>query len=66
VHSLPRVIFHALQHSHASALIAAGLDVVSVGQRLGHASPVITLGTYAHQFRPKDDAAARAIDALLR
>jgi len=27
---LPKVIFHALRHSHASALIAAGLDVVAV------------------------------------
>ena len=27
---LPRVMFHALRHSHASALIAAGLDVVTM------------------------------------
>ena len=36
---LPKVTFHALRHSHASALIAAGLDVVAVSRRLGHASP---------------------------
>ena len=64
-HKLPQVKFHALRHSHASALIAAGLDVVSVSQRLGHASPSITLSVYAHQFRPRDDAAARAIEAVL-
>ena len=36
---LPRVMFHALRHSSASALIAAGLDVVTVSRRLGHSSP---------------------------
>jgi len=65
VYQLPKVKFHALRHSHASALIAAGLDVVSVSQRLGHASPSITLSVYAHQFRPRDDEAAQAIDAVL-
>jgi integrase len=30
---LPRVMFHALRHAHASALIAAGRDVVSVSKR---------------------------------
>jgi integrase len=40
---LPKVTFHALRHSHASALIAAGLDIVSISSRLGHASPALTL-----------------------
>jgi integrase len=42
---LPKVTFHALRHSHASALISEGIDVVSVARRLGHSSPVITLST---------------------
>jgi integrase len=46
----PRVSFHSLRHSHASALIAAKIDVVKVSRRLGHSSPVITLGVYAHLF----------------
>jgi integrase len=57
--------FHALRHSHASALIAAGLDVVTVAKRLGHTSPAITLGTYAHQFRNNDAAAAQAIEVAM-
>ncbi len=39
---LPRVSFHSLRHAHASALIAAGLDVVAVSKRLGHGSPTTT------------------------
>ncbi len=63
---LPRIMFHAMRHSHASALIAAGLDVVTISRRLGHGSPAITLGVYAHVFGETDQAAARAIDAAMR
>ena len=63
---LPKVVtFHALRHSHASALIAAGLDVVTVSRRLGHASPALTLSTYSHLFKNSDHQAAEAIDAAL-
>ncbi len=63
---LPKVTFHALRHSHASALIAAGLDVVSVSRRLGHGSPTVTLNVYAHLFRHTDAAAAEAIENAMR
>jgi integrase len=65
-YNLPRIRFHGMRHSHASALIAAGLDVVSVSRRLGHGSAAITLNVYAHQFTTKDAAAAGAIDAAMR
>lgn len=63
--NLPKVTFHALRHTHASALIAAGLNVVAVSRRLGHASPAITLNVYAHLFVTSDEDAAEAIDAAL-
>jgi len=63
---LPRVTLHALRHSHASALIAAGADPVTVSRRLGHGSPVITMAVYAHLFDRSDEAAAKAIDALIK
>lgn len=62
---LPTVSFHALRHTHASALIAAGLDVVTVSRRLGHGSPGITLNIYAHRFANTDVAAAQAMDAAM-
>ncbi|MCZ6455015.1 MAG: site-specific integrase, partial [Alphaproteobacteria bacterium] len=62
--NLPKVTFHALRHAHASALIAAGLDVVTVSRRLGHASPALTLNVYSHLFVNNDDKAAAAIDAV--
>ena len=63
---LPRVTFHALRHTHASALIAAGVDVVAISRRLGHSNPVVTLRVYAHLFNKDDSAAAAAIEATLR
>jgi integrase len=62
---LPRVMFHALRHSHASALIAGGLDVLTVSRRLGHGTPVVTLTTYAHLFEKTDSVAVKAIEAAL-
>jgi integrase len=62
---MPGVTFHALGHTHASQLIAAGVDVVTIAKRLGHSSPNITLSVYAHLFRQRDDKAAAAINAAL-
>jgi integrase len=63
--NIPRVKFHALRHSHASALIHAGVDVVKVSRRLGHGSPTITLNVYAHLFSKTEDETADAIEAAL-
>jgi integrase len=63
---LPKVKFHALRHTHASALIAGGLDVLTISRRLGHASPVVTLAIYGHLFRDTDVEAASAIEVALR
>jgi integrase len=58
------VSLHSLRHTHASSLIAAGVDVLTISRRLGHASPTITLGIYGHLFTNTDDRAARVIEAL--
>ncbi len=59
------VTFHALRHTHASQLIDANIDIVTISKRLGHASPNITLQVYAHLFQKRDDKAAAAINAAL-
>jgi integrase len=56
------VTFHALRHTHASQLIAAGVDVVTISKRLGHASPTVTLNVYSHVFRNDDSKASQAIN----
>jgi integrase len=62
---LPKVSLHALRHTHASQLIAAGLDVVTVSRRLGHSNPTVTLNVYAHLFGNTDERAAAAVEAVL-
>ena len=59
---MPEITLHALRHTHASHLIDAGLDVVKISRRLGHASPAITLRVYAHLFRKQDDKSSAAIN----
>jgi integrase len=63
--AIPDVTFHALRHTHASQLIDAGVDIVTISKRLGHAKPDITLRTYAHLFQKDDGKAAAAINAAL-
>jgi integrase len=62
---MPDVTFHGLRHSHASQLIDAGVDIVTVSKRLGHAKPSVTLAIYAHMFHIDDSKAAAAINAAL-
>ncbi|HEX4409947.1 MAG TPA: tyrosine-type recombinase/integrase [Xanthobacteraceae bacterium] len=52
---------HALRHTHVSQLIAAGLDILTISRRLGHASAAITLRIYGHLFANTD---ARAADIM--
>jgi integrase len=59
-----KATFHSLRHTHASTLIAAGLDVLTISRRLGHASASITLNTYGHLFKT-DDRAADAMERVL-
>ena len=63
---LPAVSFHAFRHSHASMLIRAGVDVLTISRRLGHAQASITLDVYGHLIEGADAAAAKAIEGLLK
>jgi integrase len=54
---------HSLRHTHASHLIANGLDILTISRRLGHGSPTITLSVYGHLFPQTDDRAAQIMEA---
>jgi integrase len=57
--------FHALRHTYASLLIAAGCSVKVVQARLGHATAQETLDTYAHLWPDDEDRTRAAIDGVL-
>jgi integrase len=61
----PNVTLHSLRHTHASHLIASGMDVLTISRRLGHGSPTITLGVYGHLFPNTDDRAAQIMEVAL-
>ncbi len=50
-HDVPAVRLHDLRHCHATLLLAAGIPVKVVSERLGHASATVTLGTYVPLIR---------------
>ena len=63
---LPRVSFHALRHTHVSVLINAGVDVLTISRRIGHSKASMTLDVYGHLIRGGDEAAAKAIEGVLK
>ena len=65
VKNLPYITFHGLRHTHATLLIAQGLDVRTVSNRLGHAQTSTTLNIYAHSFAKMDREASDKLDNLL-
>lgn len=56
---------HDLRHFYASALIAGGASVKQVQERMGHASPVITLEVYGHLWPGDDDRTRDVMDRVL-
>ena len=55
----PRITFHALRHTHATILLAAGQGVKVVQERLGHGDATTTLNYYGHVI-PGAQAQAQA------
>ena len=62
---MPEITFHSLRHAHASQLINAAVDVVTISERPGHSSPKITLGVYTHLYSNKRERAAQAVNDTL-
>ena len=60
---LPRnVTFHTLRHTHATWCLAAGVDLKTLSERLGHADEATTLRLYAHVLPGRDALAADAFE----
>jgi integrase len=63
--ALPAIRLHDLRHGHASDLLRAGVPVHVVSQRLGHASPVVTMTVYAHVLPGDQKSAAEKFAATV-
>jgi integrase len=62
---LPKPILHALRHAHASQLIDADIDIVTISKRLGYASPSVTLQVYADLLRRLGDKVHQVTKAAM-
>ncbi|MER3480952.1 MAG: site-specific integrase [Meiothermus sp.] len=61
----PEVRIHDLRHTAASLLLARGLDVALVAERLGHAGVGVTMAIYRHLLQEERQQAALPLDVLL-
>lgn len=50
---------HGFRHGLASQLVAAGTDIKTVAERLGHSTPAFTLATYVKPVNGQDAKAAQ-------
>ena len=60
-----KATYHTLRHSHASALVAAGMPIADVAARLGHADVATTIRFYLHPTATDDAGEADRLDAML-
>jgi integrase len=58
--------FHGLRHTHASYLIASGVPIKVISERLGHSSIAMTMDIYGHLLDGQDEAASDAFDQALK
>jgi len=57
--------FHELRHTHATLLIANGVDIKTVQNRLGHSKAAMTLDFYAHAQEEQDRRATDLFSSLV-
>ena len=62
---LPDIRVHDLRHSHASLLLASGVNPKLVQERLGHASVSLTLNLYSHTIPSLGYQVSEKLDQIM-
>ena len=63
---VPVIRLHDLRHTHASLLLAAGVPIKVVSERLGHTTIAMTMDVYGHLLPGMDASAAQRFEEILR
>ncbi|MBN1460977.1 MAG: tyrosine-type recombinase/integrase [Armatimonadetes bacterium] len=58
---LPAIRLHDLRHTHATLMLAAGVPVKVVSERLGHSTPGFTMTVYQHVLPGMQREAVQAV-----
>ena len=56
------ITLYSLQHTAASVLLAGGVHVKAVSERLGHASTAFTMDTHIHSLPTGQEQAAAKLE----
>jgi integrase len=62
---LPRLTIHGLRHTAATLMLSDGVPTKIVSEMLGHSSPTVTLGIYAHVLPGMAEDAGAALSKSL-
>lgn len=63
---VPRIGIHGLRHTHASLLLFAGVSIISISKRLGHANTTTTEQVYLHVIKEKKEKDDKEIVSVLQ
>nr|WP_257148212.1 MULTISPECIES: site-specific integrase [Bacillus] len=63
--AVPKIRFHDLRHTHATILLAKGVNVKVISERLGHSNIKITLDTYSPVLPTMQEDAVNKIEEIL-
>ena len=56
---------HSLRHTHITHMVLAGVPLIEVSRRVGHAKPDITMAKYSHLVPGYVGSATAAVEAVL-
>ncbi|MGM0877886.1 MAG: site-specific integrase [Bacillota bacterium] len=62
---VPQFRFHDLRHTHATMLLAKGINVKVISERLGHSKIKVTLDTYSHVLPSMQEEVAQKLDEII-
>ena len=65
-HGLPHYTLHSLRHTNIALQIAAGVPIVTVSKRAGHARTSTTTDIYAYALESTDQVAAEKISEVFK
>ncbi|MFE9215048.1 tyrosine-type recombinase/integrase [Streptomyces lavendulae] len=57
-------MMHALRHLYASMMLAGGVDIYTLADRLGHNDPAFTLRKYVHRVAGAGSKVRRAVQGM--
>lgn len=62
--NIRKIRIHDIRHTHATLLLAQGVDIKTISERLGHSNISITMNIYTDVLKELDKSAADKLDEI--